>query len=212
VYVVFGLYFVFLILLSIPSPSLLFPPLETAYEQINFQDGLVDGAEIEAAYEHSVNLLQKQCATFDQVVCRCVNEDRLGHGHGCDGKDSNCNDIINNCDEDVINPMISLEGSVGLCSDPNLWFASTADAKRCIEENTVVTDDCQPTTYEVAEISGTSCDATRFLVTASETTCLKSSVAPVTVNVDGTARPDFNHCRDRIRCPCRWKLCLYGIR
>ena len=33
---------------------------ETLYEQIQYQDGLVDGAETEAIYEHSRNLLTKQ--------------------------------------------------------------------------------------------------------------------------------------------------------
>jgi hypothetical protein len=46
----------------------------TLKDQAAFQDSLVDGAEVEAAYENSRNLLHKQCALFDQAVCRCQDE------------------------------------------------------------------------------------------------------------------------------------------
>ena len=57
--------------------------LQTFYDKANYQDSLVDGAEIEAAYEHSRNLLHKQCAIYDQVVNRCAVN--LGIRSGCDG-------------------------------------------------------------------------------------------------------------------------------
>lgn len=57
----------------------------TLQEQADFQDALVDGAEVEAAYENSRNLLQKQCAIFDQAVCRCQDEVNPAgaYGKGC---------------------------------------------------------------------------------------------------------------------------------
>jgi hypothetical protein len=48
--------------------------INTLKDQAAFQDSLVDGAEVEAAYENSRNLLHKQCAIFDQAVCRCQDE------------------------------------------------------------------------------------------------------------------------------------------
>mmetsp|Transcript_19376 Transcript_19376/g.43689 ORF Transcript_19376/g.43689 Transcript_19376/m.43689 type:complete len:103 (+) Transcript_19376:764-1072(+) len=57
--------------------------METFYDKVNYQDHLVDSAEIEAAYEHSRNLLHKQCAIYDQVTNRCAVN--LGIRSGCDG-------------------------------------------------------------------------------------------------------------------------------
>jgi len=58
--------------------------LDAISEQVGYQDGLVDGAEVEAAYENSRNLLWKHCAIFDQTRCRCQGEDAAGNfGMGC---------------------------------------------------------------------------------------------------------------------------------
>jgi hypothetical protein len=155
--------------------------LKTLSDQMSYQDGLVNAAEIEAAYEHSVNLLSKECAIFDQAVCRCVPEDRLGFGHGCDGKDSNCDDFPDDCGEDVIVPTIYIEG--GLCDE--VWFATDADAEKCVSDSTIVSDDCQPTTFTVNKLAG-QCQETEIVVLAEEKTCGKSSSKLVTVKVDGT--------------------------
>lgn len=48
--------------------------ISTLVEQAEFQDSVVDGAEVEASYEMTRNLLQKQCAIFDQAVCRCQDD------------------------------------------------------------------------------------------------------------------------------------------
>jgi hypothetical protein len=88
-------------------------------ERADFQDALVDGAEIEAAYEHTGNLLHKQCATFDQAVCRCVEDAKAGQG--CDGLDSNCNDLVDDCDEDKKAPEVFIEDSLCKCSS-GAWF------------------------------------------------------------------------------------------
>ena len=62
---------------------------ETIKAQLDFQDSRVNGAEIEAAYEHTNNILHKQCAIFDQVRCKVA--ENPGFGSGCDGIDTNCN-------------------------------------------------------------------------------------------------------------------------
>lgn len=75
--------------------------ISTLSDQAAFQDSLVDGAEVEAAYEHSRSLLHKQCAIFDEARCRCQDAaDPAGTiGMGCDGKDSDCNDFVDDCSE-----------------------------------------------------------------------------------------------------------------
>jgi hypothetical protein len=57
----------------------------TLKDQADFQDSIVNGAEVEAAYENSRNLLHKQCALFDQAVCRCQDEANPAGtvGQGC---------------------------------------------------------------------------------------------------------------------------------
>ena len=58
--------------------------ITTLDQQASFQDSLVDGAEVEASYENTRNLLHKQCAIFDQARCRCQEEDAAGKiGLGC---------------------------------------------------------------------------------------------------------------------------------
>jgi hypothetical protein len=114
----------------------------------DFQDGLVDGAEVEAAYEHSRNLLEKSCAVYDASVCRCQvgdDDDPAGtYGQGCDGLDSDCDDVIDECDEDTVLPTIYVEEAFDACAaGTGRWFADTAEAQQCVEETILVTDDCQ---------------------------------------------------------------------
>ncbi|KAL9188435.1 hypothetical protein ACHAXT_006813, partial [Thalassiosira profunda] len=73
-------------------------------EQADFQDGLVDGAETEAAYEHTKNLLSKQC---------------------------DCDDLVDECDEDIVPPEINVQDTLGLCGSSDLWFADVELAKNC---------------------------------------------------------------------------------
>ena len=56
-------------------------------------DGLVESAEIEATYENTLQMLDGSAAIYDEVVCRC-KEDYTLRGQGCDGRDNNCDQII----------------------------------------------------------------------------------------------------------------------
>jgi hypothetical protein len=126
-----------------------------AYKQADFQDGLVDGAEVEASYEHTKNLIDKQCAIFDQAVCRCAIQ--LGRGSGCDGVDSNCNNFIDECVEDIVPPEIEVDAAICLCSD--LWFPTPEAAQACVTESVFIQDDCQQdttTTFTTTDLCGVS--------------------------------------------------------
>jgi hypothetical protein len=149
---------------------------------MDYQDGLVQGAEIEASYEHTRNLLHKQCAIYDEALCRCSESLNFGaYGLGCDGKDSDCDDEIDECDEDKISPTIDLAATLERCSG---YFASLDEAEKCVLESVVATDDCQA--VEVSVTSSGNCDSAVVVVTAKETLCDKTTVADVPVFVDGT--------------------------
>jgi hypothetical protein len=119
---------------------------DTLNAQLSFQDGLVDAAEIEAAYEHTRNLLDKSCAIFDQAVCRCVQE--VAPGQGCDGIDSDCDDEVDECDEDQIAPTIDLSASLEACGSGQ-WFQKVGDAVKCVTDTLRAYDDCQEVTVVV---------------------------------------------------------------
>jgi hypothetical protein len=114
--------------------------------QAAFQDSLVDGAEVEAAYEIGRNILQKSCAIYDAAVCRCQDEDNPAgtFGKGCDGLDSDCDDVIDECDEDTVLPTLYVTDAFAACSDP--WFLTPQEAEDCVKETVVAADDCQTTT------------------------------------------------------------------
>ena len=156
-------------------------------EQMDYQDGGVQGAEIEASYEHTRNLLHKQCAIFDEARCRCSDSlDKDAYGLGCDGKDSDCDDEIDECDEDHIPPTIDLAATLKRCGG---YFASLLEAENCVLESVVATDDCQA--IEVTVTSSGDCEMAKVVVTATETLCNKTTQAYVPVFVDGT-RPDVS--------------------
>jgi hypothetical protein len=113
---------------------------DTLSAQLAFQDGLVDAAEIEAAYEHTRNLLDKSCAIFDQAVCRCVQN--ISPGQGCDGIDSDCDDEVDECDEDQTAPTIDLSASLEACGSGQ-WFQKVDDAVECVTDTLRAYDDCQ---------------------------------------------------------------------
>lgn len=151
-------------------------------EAMDFQDGIVQGAEIEASYEHSRKLLHMQCALYDETRCRCsesLAED--GYGLGCDGLDSDCDDEIDECDEDMISPTIDVTKAMKRCGGT---FANLDEAKACVLESVDVTDDCQA--VEVTAVATGECDSALVTVTAQEKLCNKTTTATVPVFVDGT--------------------------
>lgn len=149
---------------------------------MDYQDGIVQGAEIEAAYEHTRNLLHKQCAIYDEALCRCSESlDQDGYGLGCDGLDSDCDDEIDECDEDKIPPTIDVAAALERCGG---YFANLAEAENCVLESAVATDDCQA--VEVSVTSTGDCENGVVTVTAQERLCNKNTTATVPVFIDGT--------------------------
>ena len=67
--------------------------VETMLEMWSMHDGIVNSAEIEALYENSRQMLDGSAAIYDEVVCRCAESYTL-RGQGCDGKDNNCDQSI----------------------------------------------------------------------------------------------------------------------
>jgi hypothetical protein len=62
---------------------------------MDYQHGIVQGAENEASFEHIRNLLHKQCAIYDEALCCCNDSlEEEGFGPGCDGKDFDCDGIM----------------------------------------------------------------------------------------------------------------------
>lgn len=158
---------------------------ETLLAIADTQDAVTDGAEIEAGYENTKNLLQKQCAIYDQAVCRCVKDEHLeSYGIGCDGKDSNCNDFVDECDEDTVPPTIDISNSLCVC-DNGGWFANTDEALSCVENSVKVEDDCQTTNFTLSVLD--QCEDSIVTVTA-EDYCGNDAIPKnVTVQIDGEA-------------------------
>ena len=150
--------------------------VDALYEQAEYVDGIVDGAEIEAGYELSVDLLQKDCAIYGQVVCRCASNPSPVYGQGCDGVDSNCNDEVDECDEDEIPPEISVTNILDACDGV---FQNEDEALECILNTVDVVDDCQETTFDCAFLGGT-CEGATFSCDAAD--ACGNSVTGVTVS------------------------------
>jgi hypothetical protein len=80
--------------------------LDTVLNQADYHDSLIDGAEIEAIYENTRQLLDGSAAIYDEVVCRCVKNmttisttnltitSPVRRGMGCNGQDDNCDQSI----------------------------------------------------------------------------------------------------------------------
>jgi len=160
---------------------------EALHEQADYQNRLVQAAEINAAWVHSENLLDKQCAIFDQVVCRCVEEE--GTGQGCDGLDSNCNGEIDDCDEDTIAPVIDLTNSLSACVNGE-WFTSEQDALDCIDRTISVEDDCHAISMTVNRTAGI-CNDSTITITATDY-CNNTASAIIQVLIDDDGPPQVN--------------------
>jgi hypothetical protein len=55
-------------------PAVIVLALEIVLEQADYHDGLLQGAEIEALYENTRQLLNATAAIYDEVVCRCIDD------------------------------------------------------------------------------------------------------------------------------------------
>jgi len=160
--------------------------LATAFEQTQSQLRWVASAETRGVYGNTRNLLDKQCAMFDQAVCRPVTQ--LGIGSGCDGIDSNCNKLVDECDEDIIPPTMDLSASIQYCSEAesNIWFLSRDDAEECVRSALDVVDDCQ--NIQSVDISSSgSCAKSEVYVTSTDGCGNTSPNTSIPVQIDGTA-------------------------
>ena len=160
--------------------------LATTFEQTQSQLRWVASAETRGVYGNTRNLLDKQCAVFDQAVCRPVKQ--LGIGSGCDGIDSNCNKLVDECDEDVIPPTMDISAAVQHCSsnESEIWFVSKNNAKECVQSTLDVIDDCQ----EIQSVDITSagnCASAEVNVTATDGCGNTSPIASIPVQIDGAA-------------------------
>lgn len=145
-----------------------------------------DGAEVEASFEHTRNLLQKQCALFDEAVCRCSK--KPGWGSGCDGQDSDCDDFVDECDEDTVPPQIDVRASLKRCDS---WLPTLEEAEACVLESVIAEDDCQNVTATVKS-SGT-CENGNVTITVTEDDCNKTSSVTVPIKIDnGAPKPTCN--------------------
>lgn len=160
--------------------------LATAFEQTQSQLRWVASAETRGVYGNTRNLLDKQCAVFDQAVCRPVKQ--LGIGSGCDGIDSNCNKLVDECDEDIIAPTMDISAAVQHCSstESEIWFPSRNDAEQCVQKTLDVIDDCQE--IQSTDISSDgNCANAEVNVTATDGCGNTSPIASIPVQIDGTA-------------------------
>jgi hypothetical protein len=62
--------FVFAVLI----PEVIVLAFEIVLEQADYHDALIDGAEIEALYENTRQMLNASAAIYDEVVCRCIDD------------------------------------------------------------------------------------------------------------------------------------------
>lgn len=102
---------------------------EVVVDQCAYQDASVDGAELEAAYENSLALLEAVTCRVDPVL-------QGRRGNGCNEQDDNCDGFVDR-DEDHFAPEIQVDTAV---FEP--WYRSVAEAIAAASEATQTTDDC----------------------------------------------------------------------
>lgn len=79
------------------------------------------------------------------MVCRCVEEER--RGHGCDSIDNDCDQTVDECDEDGWAPEIDIGQAICQCGSTSCgggpkWYTNEEDPQACVESTTIVEDDC----------------------------------------------------------------------
>ena len=99
-----------------------------------------------------------------------VVQDISRYGYGCDGFDSNCDEyrLIDECDEDQHPPDIDLSAALS-CKEQT--FATADDAKTCVLNKAIGSDDCLPVALTAAVVPQASDCSTTIEVTATATGC-----------------------------------------
>ena len=103
-----------------------------------YQNSRVNGAELEAAYENTRQLLDGSAAIYDQTVCRCVEGSR--RRQGCDSRDNDCDQIVDDCSEDQFPPEIFTGQVQASCTEK--WYQSNEEATKCVHDHVRIEDDC----------------------------------------------------------------------
>jgi len=101
---------------------------------------ITETQQIIANYKNSgVCALRRVTDKLDDILCPFGTEgpDFISLGQGCDNVDQNCNGIVDECAEDLIPPIIRLTKKA-----PSAPFKSIAEARKFLEHNLKVTDDC----------------------------------------------------------------------
>lgn len=119
-------------------PAIIDLSFSTVLRTAWYQNSRVNGAELEAAYENTRQLLDGSAATYDQVVCRCAEGNK--RRQGCDSRDNDCNQIVDDCAEDQFPPEIFIGQAQASCAEK--WYQSSEEAIACAQDHVRIEDDC----------------------------------------------------------------------
>lgn len=131
--------------------------------------GAVDSAEIEAAYENSLIIIEG-------LQCVEAIQDRMNHG--CNGEDDDCDGTIDECDEDIFGPVVFIDQSVTKCC-----YDDATEARDAVALAVKAWDDCGNITIGPPNVIGNQCDRT-VEVTATDD-CGIATTASTVVTIDG---------------------------
>ena len=178
---------------------LVFAVLDGLMAVVDFHDATVDSAEIEATFEN-VNLLMDFSCSAEQTLAiieeatACKKATSNLEGYGCDGIDNNCDKVIDECDEDEIDPTIDLSQVHAACSMDKFLFKDTASAEDCILNHVIASDDCQALEeIELQTVKSSShpvdicVNLKEYKITAKEQNCEKTTTATFEIAYDPVA-------------------------
>jgi len=159
-------------------------------------------------------------STYETTFHQCdqlLDTSKLHTMMGCDGRDNDCDLLIDECDEDFIPPVINFKmgygvdayerESDGLTIINSPAFASLEEARLFLESIVIAKDDCAAVlNIEVTSPSESTCENTTFAVTVtdprcSETNPIQTVVRRFAIKVDEIAPTTsiiFEHGRDEV--------------
>ena len=128
--------------------------------------------------EQVVGFVDQIAAFYDTPLynnqCSCFSEDaKYIIGSGCDGKDQNCDKIVDDCDEDRTKPILLLKSEL----IPETPFRSDADAIRYLKDSVIASDDCALSLVVnvTKDQDNSNSELSTFVVSASDPRCEGSS-------------------------------------